>query len=137
MKLRLVKRLRARDHWFAEWWSSILLIFVGVYGFFVTDYFVIQQAFIDGFLKFMPAHIWEILFITVGLFQFCALNCESLLGRGLAAFFASSLLIWGTLNIAFYGQWHFSLIAWGIFSAINLYALSRILRGLEKNYESL
>lgn len=136
MKSRLVKRLRTRDHWFAEWWSSILLISVGVYGFFVTDYFIIQQSFIDGFLKFMPVHIWEILFITVGLFQCCALNCESMLGRGLAAFFASSLLIWGTLNIAFYGQWHFSLLAWSIFSAINLYALSRIVRGLEKNYES-
>ncbi|CAI3931709.1 hypothetical protein [Commensalibacter papalotli (ex Botero et al. 2024)] len=133
----LVKRLRKRDHWFAEWWSSMLLISVGIYGFCAPDHFIIQQSFIDGFVKVIPIYLWESLFIIVGLFQCCALNCESLLGRGLAAFFASSLLIWGTLNIAIYGQWHFSLLAWGIFSAINLYALSRILRGLEKNYESL
>ncbi|CAI3956998.1 phage portal protein, partial [Commensalibacter papalotli (ex Botero et al. 2024)] len=28
----------------------------------------------------------------------------------LNAFLVSSLLIWGTLNISVYGQWHFSLI---------------------------
>ncbi|CAI3960689.1 unnamed protein product, partial [Commensalibacter communis] len=76
-------------------------------------------------------------FIVFGLFQFTALRCESIIGRGVAAFFASSLLIWGTLNILVYGQWHFSLVAWGIFAVINLYALYRIARGIEKRYELL
>ncbi|WP_200867598.1 MULTISPECIES: hypothetical protein [Commensalibacter] len=47
----------------------------------------------------------------------------------MATFLASSLLIGGTLNISVYGQWHFSLVAWDVFAAINLYALSKILRG--------
>ncbi|CAI3961316.1 unnamed protein product, partial [Commensalibacter communis] len=31
----------------------------------------------------------------------------------------------------------FSLVAWGIFAVINLYALYRIARGIEKRYELL
>ncbi|OUI77939.1 hypothetical protein HK18_00900 [Commensalibacter intestini] len=135
MSIKLAKVLRKRDHWFAEWWSSILLISVGIYGFCAPDSFIIQQSFIDGFLKIIPVHLWECLFVSIGFFQFLVLSSESFIGRGVAAFLASSLLIWGFLNILVYGEWHFSLIAWGVFSAINLYALSRILRGIERDYE--
>lgn len=135
MSIKLVKVLRQRDHWFAEWWSSILLISVGLYGLCASDSFIIQQSFIDGFLQIIPAHLWEFLFVGIGCFQFLMLSGESIIGRGIAAFLASSLLIWGFLNILVYGEWHFSLIAWGVFSAINLYALSRILRGIERDYE--
>ncbi|MDI2091703.1 hypothetical protein [Commensalibacter oyaizuii] len=134
---KLARSLRGHDHWFAEWWSSVLLMAVGIYGFCVPDGFIIQQSFVDGFLQVLPFNLWEVLFIAFGLFQFTALRYESLIGRGIAAFLASSLLIWGTLNIAVYGQWHFSLIGWGIFSAINLYALFRITRGIEQHHEPL
>lgn len=135
MSIKLVKVLRQRDHWFAEWWSSVLLISVGIYGLCSSDSFIIQQSFIDGFLQIIPVNLWECLFVGIGCFQFLMLSSESIVGRGIAAFLASSLLIWGFLNILVYGEWHFSLIAWGVFSAINLYALSRVLRGLERNYE--
>lgn len=125
------------DHWFAEWWSSLLLIAVGVYGLCIPNSFIIQQSFIDGFLQFLPFDVWQWLFIVFGLFQFSSLRCENMICRGISAFLASSLLIWGTLNILVYGQWHFSLIAWGVFSVINLYALFRIVRGIEKHYELL
>ncbi|MDI2112073.1 hypothetical protein [Commensalibacter nepenthis] len=137
MVKRLLNSMKTHDHWFAEWWSSILLVVVGVYGLCVPNSFIIQQSFIDGFIKILPAHLWEFLFIFVGLFQLVSLGCDNLLGRGFAAFFASILLIWGTLNILVYGQWHFSLVAWGIFASINLYALYRIARGIEKHYELL
>ncbi|WP_271838889.1 hypothetical protein [Commensalibacter communis] len=129
--------MRQHDHWFAEWWSSILLMVVGIYGLCVPNSFIIQQSFIDGFLQFLPFDLWQVLFMTIGVFQFYSLRCESTIGRGVAAFFASSLLIWGMLNILVYGQWHFSLVAWGIFAVINLYALYRIARGIEKRYELL
>lgn len=137
MVRRIVNSLRNHDHWFAEWWSSILLMAVGVYGLCEPTSIIIQQSFIDGFLQFMPDKVWELLFVYIGLLQYCALNYESLIGRGITAFFASSLLIWGFLNILFYGQWHFSLIAWGVFATINLYALCRAIRGIEKYHESL
>ncbi|CAI3951090.1 unnamed protein product [Commensalibacter communis] len=137
MVRRLISSMRQHDHWFSEWWSSVLLVVVGIYGLCVPNSFIIQQSFIDGFLQFFPFDVWQWLFIVFGLFQFTALRCESIIGRGVAAFFASSLLIWGTLNILVYGQWHFSLVAWGIFAVINLYALYRIARGIEKRYELL
>lgn len=137
MVKRLLNSMKAHDHWFAEWWSSILLIAVGIYGLCVSNSFILQQSFVDGFLKFLPFDVWQWLFVVFGGLQFISLRSESMIGRGIAAFCASSLLIWGTLNILVYGQWHFSLIAWGIFSAINLYALFRIMRGIEKYHERL
>lgn len=137
MVKKLINSMKMHDHWFAEWWSSVLLIAVGIYAFITPDHFVIQQSFIDGFLEFLPFDLWKWLFIAFGLMQAFSLRYESLFGRGIAAFLASSLLIWGTLNIAVYGQWHFSLVAWGIFAVINLYALYRIARGIEKHYELL
>ncbi|MDI2113097.1 hypothetical protein [Commensalibacter nepenthis] len=137
MVKRLLNSMKTHDHWFAEWWNSILLVVVGVYGLCVPNSFIIQQSFIDGFLQFFPFDVWQWLFIVFGLFQFTALRRESMIGRGVAAFFSSSLLIWGTLNILVYGQWHFSLVAWGVFASINLYALYRIAKGIEKYHELL
>ncbi|CAI3951969.1 unnamed protein product [Commensalibacter communis] len=137
MVKRLISSMKTHDHWFAEWWSSILLMIVGVYGLCVPNSLIIHQSFINGFLKVLPFDVWQWLFIGFGLFQFTALRCESMIGRGVAAFFASSLLIWGTLNVAFYGRCHFSLVAWGIFAVINLYALARIMTRVEKRYELL
>lgn len=137
MPIKRLNILRQRDHWYAEWWGSVFLIAVGVYALLMPNSEILHRSLVDGFLTFFPVDIWELLFIGIGFFQFCMLFTESMWGRGIAAFFASSLLIWGFLNIFLFGQWHFSLVAWGVFSSINLYALSRILTGLEKCNEPL
>lgn len=129
MVKKLVNTIQRHDHWFAEWWSSVFLLAVGIYGLYQQNSFIIQQSFIDGFLQFMPAKIQELLFISAGLLQFFMLRCDYLIGRGLASFYASSLFIWGFLNILIYGQWHFSLVAWGVFASINLYACPELLEG--------
>lgn len=137
MAKKIINSLRNHDHWFAEWWSSVFLLAVGVYGLCKSDSFILQRSFIDGFLVILPVDIWESLFIGIGMFQLYALVKERLIIRAAASFCASSLFLWGFLNILVYGHWYFSLIAWGIFAVINLYALYRTTMGVEKHYESL
>lgn len=57
MVKKLVNTIQRHDHWFAEWWSSVFLLAVGIYGLYQQNSFIIQQSFIDGFLQFMPAKI--------------------------------------------------------------------------------
>lgn len=127
------KRFYYHEHWFAEWWSAMLLIITGSYAFTMPNATILHRSFVDGFVRILPVYLWESLFILVGIIQLFSLLCESFVGRGMAAFFATTLFIWGFLNILVYSQqWHVSLIAWGVLAVLNLYALSRILTGMER-----
>ncbi|CAI3961457.1 unnamed protein product, partial [Commensalibacter communis] len=91
------------------WWSSILLMVVGIYGLCVPNSFIIQQSFIDGFLKFFLFDVWQWLFIVFGLFQFTALRCESIIGRGVAAFFCVLFINLGNVECCFLRSMAFQL----------------------------
>lgn len=136
MFIKLKDKFHKHEYWFAEWWSGILIVCAGIYGEFFPQSELFHKSITDGFIVFLPAYFWQIVFITCGLMQLCSLLSENIIGRGIAAFMAAFLLIWGTLNIFFYGQqWHFSQLAWSVFAVINLYALARILAGIERDHE--
>ncbi|WP_233335908.1 hypothetical protein [Commensalibacter sp. M0355] len=136
MRRKLYRSLYHHEHWFAEWWSAILLLSAGIYVLIIPESEILHPFFIQGYLKIISNQVWYSLFIFIGFVQFAALSYESLLGRAIAAFFASTMFIWETLNNFVYGsQSHFCLFAWGIFALINLYALTRILSGVEQVYE--
>lgn len=132
---KLIKKTIKHDHWSAEWWSGLVLISGGIYGLLYPQQDALDASFAYGFTRFLPCNMWQTLFILVGCLQLSMLRKESLWGRAWASFCACSLLGWGTLNIFFYSDWHFSVIAWGAFALINLYALARITTGIEQKYE--
>ena len=133
MVQKIRQTLRQHEHWFAEFWSMLFLFIVGFYGLTVPRTELLRDAYIHGFLHVLPDGIWQGLFIMAATLQCASLFKESLFGRGIAAFMGATLLLWGGLNVLFYGYgWHFSLIAWIFFAAINLTALSRILTGIER-----
>lgn len=120
-----------------EWWSSILLILIGFDAFFhfMADH-ILHISFINGFKAVFPVHAWEGSFVLIGIIQFISLTYRSFGGRAVASFFASSLFIWGVLNMMVYGrQWHVSLMVWGLFALVNLYTLAKILAGIKQVYE--
>lgn len=132
----MLKRIRYQlckhEHWFAECWSMLFLFSVGLYGLVVPKIELLRDSYAHGFLNVLPDGIWQGLFMISATIQCVALFNESLYGRAIAAFMGSTLLIWGGLNVLIFGAgWHFSLIAWGAFALINLYALSRIMTGIE------
>ncbi len=132
---RICRQLRMHEHWFAEFWSMLFLFIVGFYGLTVPRTELLRDAYTHGFLRVLPDGIWQGLFIMAATLQCAALFRESLCGRGIASFMGATLLGWGGLNVLFYGYgWHFSLIAWIFFAAINLTALSRILTGIESRF---
>lgn len=89
--------------------------------------------YLHGFLHVLPDGIWQCLFIANAALQCVALYRDSLCLRAVSAFIATTLLIWGCLNVLVYGaRWYFALIAWGVFATINFCALSRILTGIER-----
>lgn len=129
------KKIIRHEHWFAEWWSGILLLLTGIYSSAIPNGYIIHHSFVDGFLRILPPNIWECLFIITGIIQLNSLLYENFIGRGIAAFLASILFCWGFINTLVYSNyWHASLIAWGLLTIINLYALSRILTGVEQFY---
>lgn len=130
---RVKKVFIKHEHWFAEWWSGILLIIIGIYGYYFPSHVGMSVNVLEAFTKIIPEYVLKIAFFSCGIIQLISLLYESPIWRAISAFFASFLLIWGTLNVIVYdgSQWHFSIVAWGIFSAINLFALARILSGVE------
>lgn len=127
MTLKKIRQLNQSDHWASEFYSSILLISIGIYGFVIDNNVLLQRSFTEGYLRILPEHFWQIIFILLGVTQLYSLKINSNLMRGISAFFASSLLFWGALNILIYGYFHISMIAWLLFSFVDLYALYRIL----------
>lgn len=135
MMYSICRKLREHEHWFAECWSMLFLLFVGIDGLAMPSIGLLHNACVRGFSSVLPDGLWQALFVATAMLQYIALFKESLLLRGVASFISASLLIWGMLNLLLYGAvWHFSMIAWGFFAAINLYALSRILTGIESKY---
>lgn len=133
MVQKIRQTLRQHEHWFAEFWSMLFLFIVGFYGLTVPKTELLRNVYTHGFLSVLPDGLWQMFFILAATLQCMALFRPNLFARGIAAFMGATLLIWGGLNVIFYGSgWHFSLIAWGFFAAINLYALSRILTGIER-----
>lgn len=130
---RMKIRFRRHEHWFAEWWSMVFLSFIGFYGLCAPEGELLRSAYLHGFLHVLPDGIWQCLFIANAALQCVALYRESLCLRAVSAFIATTLLIWGGLNVLVYGaRWYFALIAWGVFATINFCALSRILTGIER-----
>lgn len=136
MKKRFYKSFCFHTCWFTEWWTTFLLLSMGIFAVLKPGSKMIHQFFLGAYLTNIPDQLWQSLFTLIGFVQFGVLLLESFIGRVIASFLASVLFIWGTLTIVVYGlQWHFNLIAWGIFALINLYVLARNLSGVEQAYE--
>lgn len=86
MKRKLYRSLYHHEHWFAEWWSAILLLSGGIYVIIIPESEILYPFFIQGYLKIISNQVWYSLFIFIGFVQFAALSYESQLGRATSAF---------------------------------------------------
>lgn len=116
--------------------SAFLLILVSWYNVVFPDIGIMQRSLNDGFGQILPAYLWPCVFMGIGLFQLWVVGSENCLVRTVSTFCASTLFLWGGLNIIVYSHdWHISLAVWGLFAMVNLHVLTRILQEMENAYE--
>ena len=116
-----------RNHWFAEFWSSLALMSVGL-----TDF--IRGGEINHLVMFhyvvqsMPSGLFDSIVCAIGFFQLLGLTEQTRWWRGVAAF----LSFWIYFCVAYWVSMSIGFVP-GSFSAawagVNGFALFRQLRG--------
>ncbi|MCQ8240502.1 hypothetical protein [Rhizosaccharibacter radicis] len=134
MLFSILDRLRSiyrREHWWAEAWSAVVLIGYGLTALRATPDHLLALASSAGLAKLLPHGWWQVAVAVFGFYQLATLAVDWRWPRAVAAFFATFVAAWVTLDLFVYGHGVQPGIWLGLgWVGVNMFATSRAVRGV-------
>ncbi|QNT78173.1 hypothetical protein [Entomobacter blattae] len=127
----LAKRLVQKEHWYAEFWSSIVFICYALWA--KVDMPEAHREWPPdlGFTHVLPDTVWQGIMLVTGVGQLISLGVEKPFLRGFFSVLAFWLACWVTLNIYSFGYGFHPGLALSLgWAGVNVFAFSRSLGGM-------